>query len=542
MNRLKQLQRSSLALCCTLLFACESTDLNAAPTSKAHTSETQATSLTVTTWNTEHLAYPLTDGCRPRSSEELARLKAYVESLDSDIVGLQEVASVEAVQQLFPKKDWTVYLSERPDNEPYTCRDSGANSTQQKVAFAVRNNQKVVGSKSLSEFALDRRGLRYGLELTIDTPSGNMTLLNVHMKSGCFVDDYTRSDTDACQTLAKQVVFLDQWVEQKESQKTPYMILGDFNHRLSAPYNKLTRTLSNNSDNSASNLYNTTEDLIGCHPYYPAPIDHIFVGNMPESGLEFNAKTHHYENMEPDAMLSDHCATSVEIAQQQFSLDNSVKWQTQSAEYRFLTTSVYNRATEALKKVEPANNWVVVMDVDETVLDNSAYQVGLNLTGKGYSPATWEQWVVSEKAVLVPGVKQFIDAVLSKGGKLGLVTNRGRHLDKHTWANLKALGIPVSTENTCLLGRVDEDKSAIDGASIKNDKDLRRQQISNGTASCFHPTKGRHTDFPKQSIVMQVGDNIEDFSGVLQEHADVNNLVEQKYQLFLLPNPMYGSW
>ena len=79
---------------------------------------------------------------------------------------------------------------------------------------------------------MDSRGLRHALELEVDSQFGAMTLLNVHMKSGCFVDNYTRKDSKACNTLAKQVKVLDAWVEQKEAEKSPYVILGDFNHRI----------------------------------------------------------------------------------------------------------------------------------------------------------------------------------------------------------------------------------------------------------------------------------------------------------------------
>lgn len=500
--------------------------------------------LVISTWNVEHLASPITDGCRPRSEEELRRLQEYAQSLDADIVALQEVASIEAAELLFPKQGWQIVISTRPDSEPYTCRKSGFTSTQQKVAFAVRNGIKIIRANSLGSLGLENPGLRYGLELTVDSPLGAMTLLNVHMKSGCFVDNYSRSDSEACQTFAAQAPILDAWAEQKEQDGTPYVMLGDFNHRLSAPYNHLTRQLTSNSNGSISTIENPGAHLIGCHPYYPAPIDHILIGNMSKKGLNKSTNIHPFADMKPDAMLSDHCALSLHLSDISYPLSNAVKWQTTSKEYRYLTSAAYQSATDALNNLDlPSSPWAVVMDVDETVLDNSQYQVSVEQIGASYDPETWNAWVASERATLVPGVKEFIQTVFQLGGKLALVTNRNRELDQHTWRNLQSLEVPISNANTCLIGRVDADKKAISGDSVINDKDLRRQQLENGNASCYQAGKKRTSLFPELKIIMQVGDNIEDFAGVTQEEANIEELLpKSKAELILLPNPMYGSW
>lgn len=507
-------------------------------------SELTSSELTIATWNTEHLAFPIDNGCRPRSDKELDKLKAYAKSLNADIVALQEVASSDAVKQLFPQSEWNVVMSERPNSESYDCRESGFKSTQQKVAFAVRKGIEIAKSQSLKEFSLDSRGLRHGLELTVNTDFGAMTVLNLHMKSGCFVDNFTRSDKEACITFAKQAPILDAWVEQKEQEKMPYVILGDFNHRLSAPYNHLTRMLTTNSNGSTSSIENVGADLIGCHPYYPAPIDHIWVGNMSSGNVTKSATMHPFADMAPDAMLSDHCALSMTLKSEPLALSSAVKWQTTSKEYGYLTSAIYRQAQDMLiERVLPKGNWAVVMDVDETVLDNSQYQVNIERAGQSYSRASWNAWVMSKQATLVPGAKAFIDTVFELGGKLALVTNRERSLDSYTWDNLAAMGIPVSADNTCLMGRVAEDKSAIDGKTIINDKDLRRAQVIQGTASCFNPESDSRVAFDKLEIFMQVGDNIEDFATVTQEGADIKSLVpKSQSELILLPNPMYGSW
>lgn len=500
--------------------------------------------LRVATWNVEHLASPIDSGCRPRSEDELAAMQAYVRGLDADIVALQEVASLEALALIFPTDEWQLFLSDRPDSESYECRDNGQPSTQQKLAFAVANDIDVLEEVDFDELGLDNPGLRHGMELTVSTSLGELELLNVHLKSGCFVDDFSRADSDACQTFARQAPILDAWIEEKEASSQPFLVLGDFNHRLSAPYNQLTRMIGDNSDGSASTLVNKTEDLIGCHPWYPAPIDHILVGNMQDPALITSAMAHRFEDMNPDAMLSDHCAVSLTMEYGQLPLSNSVTWQTTSKEYAFLTTSTYQRASELLREAAlPEGPWAVAMDIDETVLDNSAYQMTLDRTGRSFTPRSWAEWVASEQARLVPGVAGFIETVVELGGRLAFVTNRDRGQDHHTWRNMEALGLPITVENACLMGRSSEDASSVDERTRFNDKDLRRQQIEDGSSSCFHPDNTRHTGFPAATIVMQVGDNIEDFEGVTQESASIEALLPaNSSEYILLPNPMYGSW
>lgn len=226
-------------------------------------------------------------------------------------------------------------------------------------------------------------------------------------------------------------------------------------------------------------------------------------------------------------------------------LPTAVEWQVNSKEYQFLSSAVYAQATAAVNaKTDSKENWIAVLDVDETVLDNSQYQVELELSGSTYTSESWAAWVKREEATLVPGVEGFISALFESGGKLALVTNRNRALDASTWSNLKKMGLPVTPENTCLIGRSPEDVSQVGSKGIVNDKDLRRQQLTQGVAPCYSEAgqKSASWEVPA-AIQMQIGDNIEDFAGVTQENADIKALLPKwNSEYFLLPNPMYGSW
>jgi len=507
--------------------------------------ESQAeNSIRVATWNVEHLAYPIDKGCKPRTQSELQALKEYARNLDADVVALQEVASKQAVELLFPATDWQLVMSSRANSEAYVCRENGFASTQQKVAFAVRKPLEVTAVEQLSELALERPGLRFGLAIQVQANNEILSILNVHLKSGCFVDDFQRSDSSACSTFGKQVPILDAWIENKEQQHMPYVVLGDFNHRLSAPYNRLTRTLNTRQDGTKASLSIATQNLIGCHPRYPAPIDHIAVGKLPGSLSPQNVHVHTFTDMSESAMLSDHCAVSLDLTHKTYPLSTAVAWQTKSQEYALISQAIYQDASTAITQQKPSKPWAVVMDVDETVLDNSGYQVWLDQTGSKYSEASWNEWVKSGNAGLVPGVKGFIETVFKHGGKIVLITNRNKQLDGFTWRNLQALNLPISEQTTCLLGRSDADKAAMKKPAYVNDKDLRREQVQKGSADCYSASHAKNSIWRTPYIIsMQVGDNIEDIDHVLQESANASELLERwGKDIFILPNPMYGSW
>ena len=224
-------------------------------------------------------------------------------------------------------------------------------------------------------------------------------------------------------------------------------------------------------------------------------------------------------------------------------LSNAVVYQTSSKEYPVLSSFVYNQAIAALP-TRFADGDVVVMDVDETVLDNSTYQKERESVGLGYSSKSWADWVKREEATLVPGVAAFIDEVVARNGKVALITNRNKALDSHTWNNLLAQGLPLTTSNTCVVGRTAEDKEAVGQEGMVNDKDLRRMQLTQGEIACSNTSKDATSTWAvPHTIIMQIGDNIEDVGGVTQESANVELLMPRVgTEVFILPNPMYGSW
>ncbi|MEJ6474491.1 endonuclease/exonuclease/phosphatase family protein [Pseudoalteromonas piscicida] len=270
--------------------------------------------LRVASWNIEHLAYPSASGCRPRDEAELAALRQYAENLSADVIALQEVDSVAALEQIFSPTKWRLVLSDRKNSRTYECRGSNYTSTQQKTAFAIKKEITLSNVESFQALGVGVEGLRHGLEVTLNTSVGEVSILNVHLKSGCFVSNYQDSNKPACQLLARQLPVLKSWLSAHADEQ--YIVLGDFNHRLSQHDNHFWHQLISGQTIEQASVINATKPLKGCHPRYPVPIDHILVSKALANDSVIEPKVHFFADMEEGKMLSDHCAISVSMRAQ----------------------------------------------------------------------------------------------------------------------------------------------------------------------------------------------------------------------------------
>ena len=199
-------------------------------------------------------------------------------------------------------------------------------------------------------------------------------------------------------------------------------------------------------------------------------------------------------------------------------LPNDIRWIRQSTEHRTLCEQLFRQATVAiLRKVKTeknSDNLAVVVDLDETVLDNSLYQVERWKAGLSFTQDSWSEWVNREETGLVPGAKEFLKALRKKGVRVVFLSNRMNHNLEPTRENLRLLGV-LDPDDLFLL-RLD-----------KNDlKDVRRKEVTDGT--------GRIKKIGPLNVIGYVGDQMGDFpSGQKKEFGKTN---------FLLPNPMYGKW
>ncbi|HVG44795.1 MAG TPA: HAD family acid phosphatase [Longimicrobium sp.] len=200
----------------------------------------------------------------------------------------------------------------------------------------------------------------------------------------------------------------------------------------------------------------------------------------------------------------------------------AVHWWRNSAEQRAVFVQTYRWAGERLRELaarEPRGSWAVIMDADETTLDNSAYQLRRGAQNLGYSAESWTAWAREKAAAATPGAAEFTRLVHELGGRVAIVTNRDEDVCPDTRENLRQVGIAFEV----VLCRVQG----------QSDKNPRFAAVQAGTGTGLPPLK----------VLMWVGDNIQDFPRLTQDvRAQPAALDPFGRGYVILPNPMYGSW
>ena len=207
-------------------------------------------------------------------------------------------------------------------------------------------------------------------------------------------------------------------------------------------------------------------------------------------------------------------------------IEAATLWQQASGEARALEYQTYVLARLLLDR-DLRNHRIrmrraIIVDVDETILDNSRYQGMLVKKGVNY-PEGWTEWCNRAEATPIPGAVEFLRYAHSRGVRVFYVTNRKIAEKDGTARNLKNVGFPEVNDET-LLVRTD---------TKSDSKEPRRQQIG----SRYH-------------VVLLMGDNLNDFSEVFEKSKTVasriaaaeNNKSQFGTHFIVLPNTMYGDW
>ena len=215
------------------------------------------------------------------------------------------------------------------------------------------------------------------------------------------------------------------------------------------------------------------------------------------------------------------CFSFVFFAQTQDLIDkkdlpNDVRWVMHSKEYIALCEQIYDNAIQSLRhQIINESNPVIVMDLDETVLDNSQYQIELFFKRSNYNESSWNSWVKTEVSDLVPGAKKFIlNYKKEKNARIIYISNRSQETLDATISNMKKLGIFF------------EDDLFLLKDNIRDTKIIRRLEVLNGT--------NRMVKYGPQKIIAYFGDAIGDFP--------INDQYRFSDNKFIFPNPMYGKW
>jgi acid phosphatase len=201
---------------------------------------------------------------------------------------------------------------------------------------------------------------------------------------------------------------------------------------------------------------------------------------------------------------------------------NATLWIQSSAEYRAVALQTYALARRALDAAlaEPAAlPPAIMLDLDETALDNTRYAARSIRKNKMFLfDDDWTRWVAESAADAVPGAAEFLVYAESRGVTPFYITNRGTDMEAATRANLQKLGFPVD-EDTLLVRRDTYDKTS------------RRDFVAAG-----------------HRVLLLFGDDLNDFTGAsgksVTERQAIADAAAQEWgtRWFVLPNPMYGSW
>ena len=202
-------------------------------------------------------------------------------------------------------------------------------------------------------------------------------------------------------------------------------------------------------------------------------------------------------------------------------------WMRTSAEYRALAYQGYNVAMNAVKMAvtDPSHQrkpLAIVLDADETVVDNTKLMGESIVNGNGrFDAPWWRQAVHQGKSQAMPGAVEFLNEVHKQGVEIFYVSNRYAPVNLDvTIQNFKELGFPSVDKDHVLLFEKDSDKQPRFDAIAK-----------------------------KYSVVLYMGDNAGDFPiGTKGKTlAERNGIIDAHKEDFgttfvVFPNPAYGSW
>lgn len=217
------------------------------------------------------------------------------------------------------------------------------------------------------------------------------------------------------------------------------------------------------------------------------------------------------------------CSSQNQTNLDQENLVLATLWFQKTPEAKALYLQGFNIAKERVlefKKSAEIKPQAVVVDLDETMIDNSPFQGKMIQSGMPFSNEMWGEWTSLAVAKAMPGAVEFTQFCDSVGVDVIYISNRSISDLAVTMQNMTELGFKFVDENNFYLK---EEKSG---------KEPRREKVSE-----------------KFDIVLLLGDNLNDFSEVFENRGDdwgvslVNQYKNEFGRRFIIfPNPMYGEW
>jgi acid phosphatase len=219
---------------------------------------------------------------------------------------------------------------------------------------------------------------------------------------------------------------------------------------------------------------------------------------------------------------------------------NAVLWMQRSVEYKAAALTAFALARLRLDQALADPSWTaapkeqtgayqslppaVILDVDETILDNSGYQAWMVLKDTSFDPKTWNAYVNTVTSQPIPGAVEFARYADAKGIKVFYMSNRTAAEEPPTRKNLEKFGFPMggTVDTMLMVGKQPDWGSA---------KGTRRAHIAK-----------------TYRVVLNVGDNFGDFvdeyRGSEAERQKVMDANRDRWgrEWIMIANPAYGSF
>ena len=220
---------------------------------------------------------------------------------------------------------------------------------------------------------------------------------------------------------------------------------------------------------------------------------------------------------------------------------DALLWLRTSVEFDAMTRQTFATATTKLGEALVDPKWTaltqaeqspnqndlppcVIVDVDETILDNSQYQLELIRDKTQYDTDKWNEFVQRRSSPAIDGAVEFAAACRAGGVEIFFVTNREAKVEAATRDNLIAQRLMDPSDPDRILSKNER-------PNWSSDKSSRRQEIAK-----------------THRVLLLIGDDLNDF-------VSAKNLpIAQRQQLykqnkknwgqswFVMPNPNYGGW
>lgn len=230
------------------------------------------------------------------------------------------------------------------------------------------------------------------------------------------------------------------------------------------------------------------------------------------------------ENNRVSATKSDENTTLLKTETYEDGKAAGIQWLINSGEAKALRYQTYNIATEKLKQLakehEGEENLAVILDIDETVLNNYYYLAKKFLGYDNFKDMSFSKWFREESATLIEGAESFLNTANELGIEIFYVTNRSYKVEEESINNLLKFSLPYADEEHVLT------------ANETSDKIFRVDAIREN-----------------HNVLMYLGDNLGDFPEGFynksnEERSEIVDNIYEKFgtQYFILPNTIYGDW